>query len=207
MLVKTEVSHKVLSNKIGKVQKYSSFNEKFPEHTFNEPFNWNFSSKIDKTSLKNRVDKTKAHTKFNAKCLDLDLIDYFLSSYETKIDSINSRLEKLKAKLIYKPKKIYNLKKKIKKLKILPTIYEETTEDLKNQPMNCYTKTTSKKLLQFKTFESKIPDCKLVENKFFVKSNSNSNIQVVAKKVDSISGKSGKDIKNILVKSDKEKNN
>ena len=206
LLVKTEVSHKVLSNKIGKVQKYSSFNEKFPEHTFNEPFNWNFSSKIDKTSLKNRVDKTKAHTKFNAKCLDLDLIDYFLSSYETKIDSINSRLEKLKAKLIYKPKKIYNLKKKIKKLRILPTIYEETTEDLKNQPMNCYTKTTSKKLLQFEIYESKIPDCKLVKKEFFVKSNSNSNIQTVAKEVDSTLGKTEKDLKIVPIKSDIEEN-
>ena len=108
------VSHKVLSNKVGKVKNYSSFNEKFPEHTFNEPFTWNFSSKIGKTSLKNRVDEAKAHSKFNAKSLDLDTIDYVLSSYETKIDSINSRLEKFKAKLLYKPKKIYNLKKKIK---------------------------------------------------------------------------------------------
>ena len=143
LLVKIEVSHKDLSNKVDKVKNYSSFNEKFPENTFNEPFTLSFDTEASKTSLKNRVEKAKTHSKFNAKSSDLVLIDSFLSRYETKIDSINSRLAKLKAKLLYKPKKIYNLKKKIKKLKILPTIYEETTEDHGNKPTNCYTKTNS----------------------------------------------------------------
>ena len=184
--VKTEVISEVLTNNVGKVKNYLRFNEKFPENTFNRPFTWNFSTKADRVSLINEVDKEKTYSKFNAKSLDLDLIDSFLSSYETKIDSINSRLEKLKAKLLYKPKKIYNLKKKIKKLKILPTIYEETKLDLKSNSMKSYIKTTPKKLSQSKSFERKIPHCKLVENDFFVKRSMDSNLQLVEKNIDSV---------------------
>ena len=191
--VKTEVTEKVLINKVSKVINYSRFNEKFPKSNFNDSSYWNFNTKVSKISLKNNIHKVKNHSKFNAKSLDLDLIDSFLSSYETKIDSINSRLEKLKAKLFYKLKKIYNLKKKIKKLKIMPIIYEETTESLKSNSMKCYTKTTSKKLSQSKSFGRKIPHCKLVENNFFTKRN-DSNLQMVEKDIDSLSEKNEMDI-------------
>ena len=76
-------------------------------------------------------------------CSDLDFFDCFLSSYKATIESTNSRQAKLKAKLLYKPKKVYNHKRKTKKLNILPTIYEETTQNLKSNSMECYTNATS----------------------------------------------------------------
>ena len=81
-------------------------NKKFPENAFNGSFFRTFNTKVSKTSLINKVDKVKTHSKFNAMSSDLDLIDTFLSSLKTTIESINSRLAKLKAKLLYKPKKV-----------------------------------------------------------------------------------------------------
>ena len=59
---------------------------------------------------RSRVGKVKNYSKFYAKLPDNCSTDSLVLNYKATINSIISRLAKLKAKLLYKSEKIYNLK-------------------------------------------------------------------------------------------------